>query len=367
MGDWKVIDLTNYVNWFYYFYIAFCIVGIVVSEVKIAAYLKTPTGSDFKQISIPTSDFNRRDLLEVELNKQEVVEKREERSTLKTIDGLHISPVNCINNCSQNGICCDAECHCFPGFKGTYCQTYDKCHGIKCGYGVCNIHTGVCDCNHGYTGSDCEMKICPENSIYDIVLDKCVCDAGWGGESCSSCQRNPNGHRNKTYVCCPTGLDDPPFTLIGAPTDRLQKYLGGYVVTGSCVMPNKTDKSGYYLDCSCREVDEETVSHPSNVKSNLQTQTSKVILMNMYKRNLETVSHYSRPEIIGDLLESQYRLSKSTQQVCDCNDYNYTGVMLLVSVVIVIALILLIIIYVLWSRRNKLRTKKDDPKRSRNK
>jgi hypothetical protein len=74
--------------------------------------------------------------------------------------------------CSGRGDCVDYECECWDGFDGLYCEYVMECNGVDAfdplvcsGNGDCmpDIYYGIdgiglCHCEPGYTGSDCETS-----------------------------------------------------------------------------------------------------------------------------------------------------------------------------------------------------------------
>jgi hypothetical protein len=55
----------------------------------------------------------------------------------------------------------------------------DACKKKECGQGI--LKDGKCVCNPGYSGDDCNKKICNENQIFDEKTNKCVCLANTDG------------------------------------------------------------------------------------------------------------------------------------------------------------------------------------------
>lgn len=56
-----------------------------------------------------------------------------------------------------NGQCVDGNCECNPGFTGTDCAEVDLCYNVACDNGYCNNGTGTCICLAGYEGADCSQ------------------------------------------------------------------------------------------------------------------------------------------------------------------------------------------------------------------
>lgn len=283
-----------------------------------------------------------------------------------TVDGLHISNVECKEGCSDNGICCDGICHCFPGYKGSFCQIYNKCHNVNCGHGVCNIHTGQCECNEGYFGTDCEIKRCLHGSIYDVVTDKCICMDGWGGSDCSSCAKGPVGQKNRTYVCCPIHEKVDHYMIISVPSSNLHSYLGGFMTLDSCVLPNKPTKDGLMLDCGCDiqgKEDEELTRIDSKM---FNTMNGRTIINNMQKITSRKYARHSNPEFISNLLEGKDKLMKSMIKPCYCNEWSDSGIYFLVSLTILLGIIIFILIIWYW-RTIKSKPNEKIPKLSKRK
>ncbi len=95
-------------------------------------------------------------------------------------------PINCKNNCSNNGMCSLGKCYCNPDFEGKICEKRLKCHNNCSNKGKCKF--GKCYCDPGFAGRDCSIKLkCPNNCNNRGICfrQKCLCSPGWGGEDCS--------------------------------------------------------------------------------------------------------------------------------------------------------------------------------------
>ena len=109
----------------------------------------------------------------------------------------------CLTNnitCSDQGTCVDGTlsytCNCNPGYTGTNCELVDNCLGVICsGNGVCQngVDTYTCECTTGFTGTNCEIGInecqgenCDDHgTCQDLVNDFiCLCDPGYTGRNC---------------------------------------------------------------------------------------------------------------------------------------------------------------------------------------
>ena len=62
------------------------------------------------------------------------------------------------------------------------------------GHGTCN-HEGKCECEEGWRGTMCGVKLCPSDCSDhgQCVNGTCVCDAGYTGEDCGILNQCPNG------------------------------------------------------------------------------------------------------------------------------------------------------------------------------
>jgi hypothetical protein len=117
----------------------------------------------------------------------------------------------CPNDCSNNGRCTTLddgmdtkECSCGQGFKGNDCSLV-LCPGdpVECsGHGECNDFDGTCKCSPGFAGDGCGMQVtaCPSNctdaahgtcSEVSDGVHQCICMEGFSGPACSIDARCP--------------------------------------------------------------------------------------------------------------------------------------------------------------------------------
>ena len=80
-------------------------------------------------------------------------------------------------DCGSNGQCELSEddpvkpvCTCNPGYTGDHCDIKDLCYDARCGkHGSCNIATGFCICEDGFSSSNSKKKDCDVAS--DFVVE----------------------------------------------------------------------------------------------------------------------------------------------------------------------------------------------------
>ena len=113
----------------------------------------------------------------------------------------------CPSDCSNNGFCYNATCHCNPGWKGGDCSIQtcpDECNY----HGSCKL--GKCVCRPGWNGDACETRTCPNGCSRQgtCVNFKCECKFGFASFDCSSlaCPRDCNG-KGACYNGAPAGID----------------------------------------------------------------------------------------------------------------------------------------------------------------
>eukprot|EP00301_Raphidiophrys_heterophryoidea_P024833 c8183_g1_i1.p1 GENE.c8183_g1_i1~~c8183_g1_i1.p1 ORF type:complete len:567 (+),score=148.30 c8183_g1_i1:107-1702(+) len=145
--------------------------------------------------------------------------------------GLFVLPeanatTGCLGYCSAHGKCnaITNECECFNGWQGKDCNT-PTCPMYQAkmcgGHGVCEPVVGAsysqCKCDTCFSGDDCsvnEVERCPAlcNSRGSCVCDPqvqngnstgkgvCQCNAGWTGAECETSTVKETGDN-----CCPLG------------------------------------------------------------------------------------------------------------------------------------------------------------------
>ena len=160
-------------------------------------------------------------------------------------------PHLCPLSCSGHGKCSQGQCECDPGFQGIGCDQIDiRNHGcpFMCsGRGTCL--GGACRCREGFAGVACEHVAppsCPFNcsghgrcQTLSATGAKCICEAGWSGDSCSvfdgfrqGCAFNCSGHGicfNGSCLC-----DDGYVGEACALLQRLPGCLHGCSGLGEC-------------------------------------------------------------------------------------------------------------------------------------
>jgi len=176
--------------------------------------------------------------------------------------GIH----ECVNNCSNQGVCEYGYCQCYDGYYGVDCSNiscpgdfcyYDEitreqhcqhcCHsgynhsdgetwidGIgarksPCNHvdwgpsnGICDGY-GTCQCAPPFLDDDCSIKDCKDNCSFngwcsvEYPISRCMCNPGYYGETCQyvQCLNNcsyPNGYCNETTGECTCKLLRDPYS-----------------------------------------------------------------------------------------------------------------------------------------------------------
>ena len=123
--------------------------------------------------------------------------------------------------CYNDGACENGMCQCQPGYTGSDCMgIINHCVGVTCmNGGTCfsNPERYVCVCRSGYDGIHCENAVDASSCLSVQCLNKgrcesgkCLCTAGFTGMNCENtggcnitpCMNNGRCYRSDTsYVC----------------------------------------------------------------------------------------------------------------------------------------------------------------------
>jgi len=144
---------------------------------------------------------------------------------------------SCSNNCNDNGNCTNGICNCNTGYTGVDCNQkipISVCPNDCSNQGYCV--DGKCDCNPGYKGVDCSL-VCPgqyrdcngNGTCQDNGTCKCI--PKWSGLACDTTCPGTNGDCNNNGLCGNDGK------CICNPT-----YSGADCLTQSC--PNNCSSHG---------------------------------------------------------------------------------------------------------------------------
>ncbi len=100
----------------------------------------------------------------------------------------------CKNECKDveciNGSCDEGICECFPGYTGTQCETR-ICDTLECLNGG-ECMNGLCDCPEGFSGVNCEVNLacngvtCQNGGTCNTATATCDCLPGYTGDFCET-------------------------------------------------------------------------------------------------------------------------------------------------------------------------------------
>lgn len=125
--------------------------------------------------------------------------------------GEDCSLPSCPNECSGHGTCNNGLCDCVDTWSSADCSR-KMCHEDCNGRGKCDWN-GTCWCYDGYGGEGCGTKICANDCSNHgtCVMGLCKCDAGWQGhdcniKSCTGCSKHGTC-LNGTCYCTEKGWE----------------------------------------------------------------------------------------------------------------------------------------------------------------
>uniref|UniRef100_A0A0A9ZF81 Tenascin-X n=1 Tax=Lygus hesperus TaxID=30085 RepID=A0A0A9ZF81_LYGHE len=104
----------------------------------------------------------------------------------------------CPNNCGNHGVCNPHTglCVCDHGYQGENCALLNSisCTVYGCKHGTCDTSTDRCVCDDGYYGYDCTITLydyrasiaaCNYHGTYNPLTGTCDCDSDYSGSDCT--------------------------------------------------------------------------------------------------------------------------------------------------------------------------------------
>eukprot|EP01135_Chromosphaera_perkinsii_P004158 Nk52_evm65s270 gene=Nk52_evmTU65s270 len=146
--------------------------------------------------------------------------------------------------CGGNGKCKNttSECQCNPGWGGENCNCQVSAGNLVCsGNGYCN-GGGVCECTDGWTGTLCEIPLCP-------MHNNAVCS---GNGFCASKSTNTTSS-SKPYCKCTPGKDNEEIYFGNDCSCDKRNYPNFNTKYGKCSKGVVTCNQGY-IGNSCQAV-----------------------------------------------------------------------------------------------------------------
>lgn len=130
--------------------------------------------------------------------------------------------------CNGHGSCSNGVCTCNAGFSGSQCDScatgyigYPNCEQ-NCPANYCNMHgscaNNICTCNLGFSGSQCNAcatgysmypncaQNCPANYCNmhgSCNNNNCTCNLGYTGTKCDTCSAGYTGYPACVPICTP--------------------------------------------------------------------------------------------------------------------------------------------------------------------
>ncbi|KFD71160.1 hypothetical protein M514_04996 [Trichuris suis] len=145
----------------------------------------------------------------------------------------------CSLDCGSHGRCIDNDCHCEPGWTGSFCNQVACLPGCS-DHGHCK--NGSCECSAGWNGLNCHIAGCPENCSSHGTCQKnelnewmCICDSNFSGYDCripieSQCSDNLDNDNDgltdcEDSECCLTSSRCATDSLCQTVTDPLKALM----------------------------------------------------------------------------------------------------------------------------------------------
>jgi len=166
----------------------------------------------------------------------------------------------CKNNCSLRGLCVNGKCNCNPGYTGSECQ-YDM---SQCNGNGSVVNSTQCTCNTGYGPSTGTKNLCKfwipgacgtGPGVQGIDENgKCICNPGFTGDKCNNINGPTfpfNGTR-KWYIPANSSIGSPPqqlYLCIDTDGQPIFTITGNRAFSNRewYIVPAKTKKNLYSL------------------------------------------------------------------------------------------------------------------------